>query len=79
MAGVETTAVDAIPWHPLGVKPLGNRYLCTGSDARASVGTWAVLPDEMLMAVLEHFGKLELVSLGLTCRFFYAFCHPEEL
>ncbi|POR32048.1 F-box protein [Tolypocladium paradoxum] len=82
----ESNAVEAtagrsapIPSHPLGVKPLGNRYLSTGPNARASVGTWAILPDEMLTVVLEHFDKSDLLSLGATCKFLYAFCHPDEL
>lgn len=82
----ESTAVESgashsssIPSHPLGVKPLGNRYLSTGPNARASVGTWAILPDEMLTVVLEHLEKSEVLNLGSTCKFFYAFCHPDEL
>ena len=71
--------VDAIPPHPLGVKPLGNRYLAEASLARDSVGTLAYLPDELLMIVLEFLGALQLTFLGSTCRFLYSFCHSEEL
>ncbi|KAK4083589.1 uncharacterized protein Triagg1_1251 [Trichoderma aggressivum f. europaeum] len=70
---------DSIPTHPLGVKPLGNQYLATRPIARRSIGTWAVLPDEILALVLEGFDKSSLLSLGSTCKFLYAFCHSEEL
>ncbi|KAM4054848.1 cupin-like domain-containing protein [Hirsutella rhossiliensis] len=70
---------DSIPSHPLRVKPLGNRYLSDGPNARASVGAWSALPDEMLMLVLELFDPRELLRLGSTCKFLYAFCHLDEL
>lgn len=70
---------DSIPSHPLGVKPLGNQYLSDGPNAKASIGVWACLPDEVLMTVLEYFDKSCLFSLGSTCKFLYAFCHSEEL
>lgn len=74
-----STDLGSIPSHPLGVKPLGNRFLRAGSCARGSTGSWTTLPDELLMMVLEHLGKLDLLALGSTCRFFYAFCRSEEL
>ncbi|KAK5990361.1 F-box protein JMJ22 [Cladobotryum mycophilum] len=70
---------DSIPTHPLGVKPLGNQYLSDGPIARRSIGTWAVLPDEMLNVILEQFDKDAILKLGSTCKFFYAFCHSDEL
>ncbi|GJN68680.1 F-box and JmjC domain-containingprotein [Purpureocillium lilacinum] len=77
-AGVVTDAAS-IPSHQLGVKPLGNRYLSNAPNARASVGTWAMMPDEMLTVILEHFGKSDLIRLGSTCKFLYAFCHLDEI
>ncbi|RSM17000.1 hypothetical protein CDV31_004204 [Fusarium ambrosium] len=70
---------DSIPLHPLGLKPLGNQYLFTGRNARRSVGAWGFLPDEVIMLVLEHFDASALLKLGHTCKFFYAFCHSDEL
>lgn len=70
---------DYIPSHPLGVKPLGNQYFFGGPNAKASIGTWTSLPDEIVMLVLEQFDKLEVLKLGHTCKFFFAFCHSEEL
>ena len=75
----EALRSDSIPRHPLRVKPLGNQYLTDVPNARCSIGLWAVLPDEVLMIVLEQFGQRELLRLGSTCRFLYAFCHSEEL
>ncbi|KID80146.1 F-box protein [Metarhizium brunneum] len=70
---------DSIPTHPLGVKPLGNRYLSNGSNAKANSGTWGFLPDEMLMLILEQVDAKSLLSLGSTCKFLFAFCHADEL
>lgn len=70
---------DSIPTHPLGVKPLGNQYLSDGPKARRSIGDWRILPDEILMILLESCDKLSLLNLGHTCKFFYAFCHSDEL
>lgn len=87
--GNETTAAVAvedsvmqsgsIPSHPLGVKPLGNQYLSDGPKARRNIGSWQSLPDEILMVVLEHFEKPDLLNLGHTCKFLYALCHSDEL
>lgn len=70
---------ESIPTHPLGVKPLGNQYFSEGVNARNSVGSWKSLPDEMIMIIFEHLDAVTLFSLGHTCKFFYAFCHSEEL
>lgn len=67
-AGVVTDAAS-IPSHQLGVKPLGNRYLSNAPNARASVGTWAMMPDEMLTVILEHFGKSDLIRLARHANF----------
>ena len=77
-SGADEPSAVPIPPHPLSVKPLGNRYLSDGPDARAGIGTWAVLPDEVLTAVLDHLGSPELLRLGSTCKFLYAFCHSDE-
>lgn len=73
------TQGDSIPTHPLGVKPLGNRFLSNGPNAKANCGTWGFLPDEMLMLVLEHVDAKSLLRLGSTCKFLFAFCHSDEL
>jgi len=33
----------------------------------------------MLMVIFEHFDRSSLLKIGHTCKFFYAFCHSEEL
>lgn len=70
---------DSIPSHPLGLKPLGNQYLHHGPIARRSIGVFNILPDEMLMLVLEHVSAAELLHLGHTCKFLYAFAHSDDL
>lgn len=70
---------DFIPVHPMGVKPLGNRYFASGPTARQSLGLLARLPDEMILQILEYFDIETLKDVGFTCRFLYAFCHLDEL
>ncbi|CVL10088.1 uncharacterized protein FPRO_04801 [Fusarium proliferatum ET1] len=73
-----TSQSDSIPPHPLGLKPLGNQYFFTGRNARRSIGSWRILPDEVLSLVLEQFDAAALLKLGHTCKFLYAFCHSDE-
>lgn len=72
--------IDApVPPHPLGIKPLGNKYLDSGIDAKTSSGLFQALPDELLMHMFEGFDRDSLRALGSTCRFLYAFCTFDEL
>lgn len=70
---------ESVPLHPLGVKPLGNRYLSGGPDARSACGSFQALPDETIMTLLEYLGADELRRLGYTCKFLFAFCHLDDL
>lgn len=71
---------DSIPTHPLGVKPLGNQYLTERPNSRRNIGLWRSLPDELLMIILESFDEPSLLlKLGYSCKFFFAFCHLEDL
>ncbi|KAG5974260.1 hypothetical protein E4U55_008266 [Claviceps digitariae] len=72
-------AESSIPTHALGVKPLGNCYLSECPNAKVNSGTWGVLPDEMVMLVLEQMDARSLLSLGSTCKFLFAFCYSDEL
>lgn len=73
------TAANAIPVHPLGVKPLGNQYLATGPNARAFMGRFRLFPDEMLMVFLEYLDAASLRALGSACKFLYAACRYDDL
>lgn len=68
-----------IPPHPLGIKPLGNRYFCTSGDARTAMGTLQVLTDEMLMQLLEYLDPQTLRLFGHTCKFLFACCMADEI
>ena len=72
-------AANAIPAHPLGVRPLGNQYLATGSIARASMGLLRLFTDEMLMLFLEYPDAASLRALGSACKFLYAVCRYDDL
>lgn len=68
-----------LPPHPLGVKPLGNKYLDQGTDAKEATGLFQTLPDELLMLMVETLDMDSLRALGSTCRFLYAACIYDEL
>ncbi len=67
-----------IPSHPLGVKPSGNEYTAK-ENLRESIGTFQILPDEVLVTVLEYLDSTQLRHLGSTCKALYAFCHSDDL
>lgn len=69
---------DAIPGHPLGVKPSGNALLAT-ENLRDAIGTFSILPDELILILLEFLDGPSLLRIGRTCKAFYAFTRAEEL
>ncbi|GAD99485.1 F-box and JmjC domain protein, putative [Paecilomyces variotii No. 5] len=56
---------DAIPCHPLGVKPSGNG-LTAAWDLRTAIGTFNILPDEILLMLLEYLDSASLLNIGCT-------------
>lgn len=74
----ESIPADAIPSHPLGLKPAGNAYT-SSINSKSEIGSFRRLPDEMLMGILEILEAKDLVKLGGTCRQLYAFTRAEEL
>ena len=67
-----------IPSHPLGVKPSGNAYSST-TNSKSSAGFFSRLPDELVLQLLETLKARELLALGPSCRFLYAFASYDEL
>ena len=70
--------VETIPHHPLGVKPSGNALTATWS-LRAAIGSLVILPDELILPLLEYLDAPSLLRLGRTCKALYAFTRAEEL
>lgn len=68
----------SIPPHTLGAKPLGNKYTAT-SDAKDSIGYFQIFPDEVLALFLEYLEAPQLLVLGSTCKFMYAFCRSDDI
>lgn len=68
----------SIPLHPSGVRPSGNQYTAQ-SNAKQRVGSFQILPDEILAIFLEYLESQELLLLGSACKFLYAFCRSEDL
>ena len=75
----EANGTPTIPPHPLGIKPLGSRYFWDGQDARKCLGLLQVLPDEVIMQMLEFLDPKTLRLLGYTCRFLFACCMSDDL
>ncbi|KAH8426734.1 putative F-box and JmjC domain protein [Aspergillus melleus] len=69
---------DTIPGHPMGVKPSGNALLAT-ENLRNAIGTFKLLPDELILMLLECLDGPALLSIGRTCKAFYAFTRAEDL
>lgn len=70
--------IEAIPSHPLGVKPSGNALLATWS-LRDALGSLRQLPDELVILLLEWLDGPSLLHIGRTCKALYAFTRAEEL
>ncbi|KAL1958712.1 hypothetical protein VTO42DRAFT_3831 [Malbranchea cinnamomea] len=69
---------EAIPAHPLGVKPSGNGLMAPW-HLRSSIGYLQILPDELILSLLETLDSADLRALGATCKALYAFTRSEEL
>jgi hypothetical protein len=67
-----------IPSHSLGIKPSGNAY-SSSVNSKTNAGLFGVLPDELILQLLELLAASELLALGSTCRFLYAFTQYDEL
>ena len=74
----EDISCDAIPGHPLGVKPSGNALLAA-ENLRDAIGTFKTLPDDLILILLEFLDGPDLLRIGRTCKAFYAFTRAEEL
>lgn len=64
--------------HPLGIRPSGNAFTAT-ANLKAAIGTFALLPDELLAQFLDYLDAQDLLRLGGTCRALHAFTRSEEL
>lgn len=67
-----------LPSHPLSVKPAGNLYT-TNENAKEAAGLFSILPDEIIIKILELLSKKVLLRLGATCKALYAFTALDEL
>lgn len=74
----EDRGVEAIPSHPLGVKPTGNALLASWSH-RDALGSFQLVPDELILLLLEFLDSSSLLHIGRTCKALYAFTRAEEL
>lgn len=78
-AGEDEDEVDtAIVSHPYNIRPSGNAFTAS-RDIKAYSGSFAMLPDELLLQLLEYLQAVDLIRLGSTCKALYAFCRAEDL
>lgn len=68
----------AIPPHPLRIKPAGNVY-GANENIKLSAGYFAILPDELIIQILESLDAVALTQLQRTCKALYAFTRLEDL
>lgn len=68
----------AIVPHPYNIRPAGNAYTAS-RDIKAFSGSFAMLPDELLLQLLEYLQAVDLIRLGSTCKALYAICRAEDL
>ena len=68
----------AVPSHPLGIKPNGNAYTAN-ENLKSAAGYFAVLPDELLVMVLECLDAKSLRKIECCCKALYAFSRLEDL
>ena len=69
---------EVVRRHPLGVRPSGNA-LTARINLRVASGLFRILPEELLMQLLESLEARDLLYLGGTCRALHAFTRSEEL
>ena len=74
----EENTDSAVPFHPLRIKPLGNAYT-SSRNIKSAAGFFSILPDEIIIQVVELLQAASLLRLGATCKALYAFCHFDEL
>ena len=71
-------ASTVVPHHPLEVRPSGNAFT-SGLDIKAAAGHFFLLPDELIVQILEWCDGTSLLNLGHTCKALYAFSRFEDL
>lgn len=78
VASPERHGSTLVPTHPLGIKPLGNAFTAK-KNIRAGAGSFASLPDELLIQVIESLDSISLMRFGNTCKALYAFSRQDDL
>ena len=68
----------AVPSHPLGIKPSGNAYTAN-KNLKSAAGRFSLLPDEVLVQILEYLDAKSLREIECTCKALYAFSRLEDI
>ncbi|KAH8694116.1 putative F-box and JmjC domain protein [Talaromyces proteolyticus] len=76
--GALASHAEAVPCHPLGVKPSGNALVAT-SNLRNAIGNFNLLADDVVLVLLEYLDAPSLLKLGRTCKALYAFTRSEDI
>ncbi|KAK9479990.1 hypothetical protein V1514DRAFT_327056 [Lipomyces japonicus] len=82
------TTLTVLRNHPLGIQPIGNLIVTdkndeqtrSSQDLRArQLGSFARLPDELILLFLQTLDARQVRFLGYTSRIFNAFASQEEI
>ncbi len=68
--------------HPYGVKPLGNALFAPAelrNSRMRSLGMFARLNEQNLLDILFYCSSLDLVSLSVSSKMLYVYCHHGDL
>ncbi|KIW32960.1 uncharacterized protein PV07_04467 [Cladophialophora immunda] len=77
-ADTGTSSEDEVEPHSLGLRPSGNA-LTSQENAQTSMGPFGLLPDTLMLMLLEFLDRRALLNLGATCRGLYAYCTCDQL
>ena len=69
---------SVVPHHPFHVKPSGNLYTAS-ANLKDKAGSFSLLPDELLVQVLEALDTGSLCNIGQTCKVLYAFSRLDDI
>lgn len=69
--------LSILPPHWNRVKPSGQAYLAT-ENIKIAAGPFSMLPDELIIRILEYLDILSILRIGSTCKALWAFSRLDE-
>lgn len=69
--------LSILPSHWNRIKPSGQAYLAT-ENVKMAAGPFSMLPDELIIRILEYLDILSVLRVGSTCKALWAFSRLDE-